>query len=331
MFGCYRYLLAMMVVAGHIGRNPRWAGSYAVFGFYMLSGFLMTNILHEVYGLDASGMRRYVANRALRIYPAYWCALLVSIFAVAVAPRSAQVLNPVLRMPSSLLGWLSNVSIFGLSIPVPQRLVPPAWSLNVELSFYIALPLLLCRWRIGNVIWFAISVGYTAYIIYEGRPFLERYAPLAAASLPFSIGALIWHFRRALPRVSLPLLGVAFVVYLANLIGARVWWTDPKLQGFYMSLALSSVLLVGLSQRTTAPPWLQRIDRQLGRLSYPIFLLHWTIATLVAATGVIAPGRGGMLFCATIVPLNLAALAITSFVEGPLERHRTRVRARAEL
>ncbi|MBI1816074.1 MAG: acyltransferase [Deltaproteobacteria bacterium] len=319
----------MMVVAGHIGHNPRWAGSYAVFGFYMLSGFLMTNILHEAYGLDAAGMRRYFVNRALRIYPAYWCALLLSIFAVALAPQSANVLNPVLHMPSSLLAWVSNASLFGLTIPVPQRLVPPAWSLNVELSFYIALPLLLCRWRVGTVIWFAISSGYTAYMVYQGRPFLVRYAPLAAASLPFSIGALVWHFRRALPSVSTPLLGVAFVAYLANLSGARVWWTDPKLQGFYVSLALSSVLLVGLSQRTTARPWLQYVDRQLGRLSYPIFLLHWTIATLVAATGAIAPTRGGMLFCVTIVPLNLTAFAVASFVEGPVERFRTRVRARA--
>jgi hypothetical protein len=116
---------------------------------------------------------------------------------------------------------------------------------------------------------------------------------------------------------------------LAMMVVAAGVVVRSSTSGVYVSLALSSVLLVGLSQRTTPPPRLQDIDRQLGRLSYPI-LLHWTIATLVAAIGGIAPARGGMLFCVTIVPLNLAAFAVASFVEGRLEHFRTRVRARSE-
>ena len=70
MFGTYRYCLAHLVVLTHLASWPG-VGSYAVFGFYMLSGFLMSLILNERYGFSLQGLRGYAANRALRIYPPY--------------------------------------------------------------------------------------------------------------------------------------------------------------------------------------------------------------------------------------------------------------------
>lgn len=50
MFGTYRAFLALMVVALHLGGIPK-IGAYAVFGFYCLSGYLMTLIMQTNYGL----------------------------------------------------------------------------------------------------------------------------------------------------------------------------------------------------------------------------------------------------------------------------------------
>ena len=75
MFGCFRYLLALLAVVGHVQHAHAWAAHDAVFGFYTLSGFLMSRILHETYGLHSRGIARYFVNRALRLYPAYWCAV----------------------------------------------------------------------------------------------------------------------------------------------------------------------------------------------------------------------------------------------------------------
>ena len=317
-----------MVVVAHIATEPPWAGIYSVFGFYMLSGFLMTKILHEVYGLDWRGIRRFALNRALRIYPAYWCAVVVALGLVTFVPGGPVAINhPFLRAPSSPAVWFSNLALFGLTADVPARLVPPAWSLNVELCFYAAFPL-LCRWRRGVVLWFAASVAYTGYLVYADRPFIvERYTPLAAASLPFSIGAVLWHFRERMPRISAGYLGCVFVAYLVNLVGAR-GWGDPYLLGFYLSLVLSAVLVVGLSQRSTAVSRLRSLDDMLGRLSYPMFLLHWHVAACIAA-GVIAigtPMTRAALFWVGLLPLNLVAFAVDRFVEYPVKHVRDRVR-----
>jgi peptidoglycan/LPS O-acetylase OafA/YrhL len=52
MFGFFRTLLALAVVVEHLG-PAHYVGPYAVFGFYVLSGYLMTLIMHETYGHTA--------------------------------------------------------------------------------------------------------------------------------------------------------------------------------------------------------------------------------------------------------------------------------------
>jgi len=57
MFGTYRIFLALMVVALHLGGIPK-IGAYAVFGFYCLSGYLMTLIMQTNYGYTATGVTK---------------------------------------------------------------------------------------------------------------------------------------------------------------------------------------------------------------------------------------------------------------------------------
>ena len=65
MFGAWRLLLALLVVLGHLHR-PWWPASWAVFSFYVISGYLMSLILDETYGWTGAGRRRFALNRFLR-------------------------------------------------------------------------------------------------------------------------------------------------------------------------------------------------------------------------------------------------------------------------
>ena len=60
-----------MVVVLHYG-GVRYIGEYAVFGFFALSGYLMTLIMQQNYGYTVRGIGGYALNRFLRIYPIYW-------------------------------------------------------------------------------------------------------------------------------------------------------------------------------------------------------------------------------------------------------------------
>jgi peptidoglycan/LPS O-acetylase OafA/YrhL len=127
--------------------------AFGVTLFFGLSGFLLYRpfaaaILRRGQVLSFS---RYLKNRALRILPAYWVILLVC----------ALVLQSVLyRREGELLnGGLFDVGLLTRSALFLQDYGPgstltgigPAWSLAVEVIFYLALPLLvLLAWGLAR-------------------------------------------------------------------------------------------------------------------------------------------------------------------------------------
>jgi peptidoglycan/LPS O-acetylase OafA/YrhL len=119
--------------------------AYGVVLFFTLSGFLLyrpfaASILRVERMPD---IRRYLRNRGLRILPAYWVILFICavvLGSVLFRDHSLQLVNGRLLNPALLLAA-------GLFLPYyyPDTLltgIGPAWSLSVELVFYLALPLL---------------------------------------------------------------------------------------------------------------------------------------------------------------------------------------------
>ena len=62
MFGTFRLFLALLVVVGHLVDHEPFAhfGYYAVRVFFILSGFVLTGALNEVYQFDAT---RFAVDR----------------------------------------------------------------------------------------------------------------------------------------------------------------------------------------------------------------------------------------------------------------------------
>ena len=238
MFGILRYLLALMVVQTHLWKAAPWAGNYAVFTFFVLSGYLMTLVLHERYSFGPAGVMRFLANRALRIYPPYWIVLPLAAYAAYHAPHLASAVHRHYALPATDVLWLKNILIIGADHPTKSTLVIPAWSLHIELVFYGLMALGLSRNRATVFLWFAAGLAYTVYMAMlhptEYQFWYYRYFPLQAGSLAFSAGAAVYYLRG---RVSLPP-GIAFAVTAfaaAFMSGAGVIWSDADalyLQGF---------------------------------------------------------------------------------------------------
>lgn len=325
MFGAYRYILAMMVVVAHLGKLPGYnhSGSYAVFSFYILSGYLMTLVLNECYGFNLKGITRYLSNRALRLYPPYLAIMLFSIVIVLLIPDATRKINKFLVMPEAVIAWVSNIIIIGLYIDTTARLVPPAWSLFVEIAFYVLMALLLSRHRLIVFVWLALSVLYAAYLIYSSSSFLVRYSPLLAASLPFSVGAAIYHLKQWwVPGKRV--LQAAVVLFVANLV---LWYffergsvLNALMIGFYLNVLINAVIVLCICQLRD-----NKFDRFLGDLSYPLFLCHFQIGTIVVWLGG-GMERGIWLLLLSLVPTHLGAYLVYLAVEKRLNKVRDRIR-----
>jgi peptidoglycan/LPS O-acetylase OafA/YrhL len=304
----------------------RGGAMYAVFSFYLLSGYLMTLVLNETYGFSTSGVRRFLANRALRIYPPYFAALVLAALAYLIrylvrgwpAPPLAHV---------HAVDFVGQVLLLHLPGVSAARWIPPSWSLDVEVAYYVAL-VFLARRRGVAFAWLGLSLAYLAKQLWDGDNFILRYFTFAAASLPFSLGSVLYHVRGRVPRSSWLWSGVAFAAFAVNIVGALDRWISPLIS-FYLSLALTVVVAAMLRDiDVLAPvPRLRRADAWLGNLAYPLFLCHHAIMLMMVALLPASMPLHTFAVDASVVTLSLlAAWGMHRGLEVPIAALRNRLR-----
>ncbi|MDB5807558.1 MAG: putative acyltransferase [Betaproteobacteria bacterium] len=183
--GVLRLALALLVVYAHcvypFGRFGV-SGENAVEIFYMISGFYMTLVLGDRYAAPGgAGIKAFYANRALRIFPAYFLVAGITLFLclfgralIGWEPQAARHLAEwraagLLDVPELLWLGFSQLSMIGLEsfnfLTLSNQgdvmltagvsadahelwrllLVPQAWSLSVELYFYALAPFIVTR------------------------------------------------------------------------------------------------------------------------------------------------------------------------------------------
>ena len=139
-----RALAAFGVLATHAGFNSGRsldAGPFAPFlarldfgvtVFFLLSGFLLYRpfALAALAGTRTPAVRRFYLRRALRILPAYWLAVLGTLFLLSSRPPSRADL-------ASYLTLTQTYDHHNLDPSLTQM-----WTLAVEISFYALLPVL---------------------------------------------------------------------------------------------------------------------------------------------------------------------------------------------
>jgi len=334
----------MMVACSHLWSGYIWwQGIYAVFGFYVISGYLMSLIINEVY-TGKNGTMRYAANRILRIYPVYWVCLFLSILLFAIfRPEVTSFLenNDVARYavmePDGLKGWIKNLTFYG---SVETRLViTQGWSLRVEMVFY-ALMLILCRRFWIVILWLIVSIYICYYQASNEVSFIDRYNTIQGASLAFSLGAMVYYLRKSvtMPRLFSIVIPIVFFTHLV--FAYKIW--GFKLENFglygllrkddfglYMHTVLSALLLwVILDNESILKDRkkLKSAGTYLGKIAYGVFLCHWLVLFVLGLLGMDVTNKY-IFIPVSFIGVNLLAWALYSWVEKPIDkRFRDRIR-----
>ncbi|MEG3178563.1 acyltransferase [Sphingomonas sp. RB3P16] len=342
----FRLLLAFAVFATHAGievaglslGNPR----IAVQAFFMISGFLISYVLNR----DGAYTRlsTFYVNRALRIFPIYWC---VAAATAVVWLTFAEVREPVGLNPAALLlVAVTNVIVVGqdfvifvqqngdglafsrdfhLAHPSLWELltVPPAWSLALELYFYLLAPWLVRR--VGLMV--AVAIGSTALTVIgwqyglDNDPWTYRFFPFEISL--FVAGALAERWLLPLVRthatrssiVAAP--GVAVGVYLA-----QGWVPLPEPASTIGTLAILWGLLPFLFLFQHGRTW----DVALGDLSYPLYICHWLVLTILQLRPFGASLPPAVPHVLAIPAVLLVSVVLERYVARPVERVRRRIR-----
>ena len=210
-------------------------GGLGVECFFVLSGFLITLILlglKDGHSSFRTALGHFYMRRVLRIFPAYYLALLVT-----------ALLLPEMR---GVLGW--NAAYLSNLYPVWHGTWPPAgghfWSLSVEEQFYLFWPLLVLVSPKATVKRLAIGLVLVApasrWIVWTlaGGSHIANWTVATSALDLLCVGALLAcltyqapkEFEERLVRVLALVGAVAFVLYAA----LYMFWRDTP---YYIVLA----------------------------------------------------------------------------------------------
>lgn len=320
-----RFALALTVVLFHLWPAVApGAGRIAVVGFFFISGFLITAIARGPY----HGRRwAFLKNRFLRIWPTYLTAIAIGFMVVRMLADTAKQLNPALIYPTTFIDWLVQLTIFGL-YDHPVRLSPPTWSLNTELYFYLAIGLFtaysakitrITLW-ITCMVAISISLGIINARFY-GSPIGNAFVFFAGSWLYFRMQEPA-HILRSTAFA-------AAAVFFTQAFWVPLWVGHSDLNVAFSLLPLA-ILVAFCHQYPTFPGVLQASANLLGRLAYPLFLLHWAgaaVVTKLLALPVPDMDKGSPELFFTTLPLALlSSYLVHRVIERPLEAVRARTR-----
>jgi peptidoglycan/LPS O-acetylase OafA/YrhL len=342
-----RALAILFVVAYHAGVPHVSGGFVGVDLFFVLSGFLITQLmLREIATTGTVSLRRFWARRARRIIPASALVLVATMLAVRafISPLERKDIA-VDALWSALFSGNWRFAQQETDYLASDRNPSPVlhyWSLGVEEQFYFVWPLVLVAlaaiWRLSrrnptvHVVAFGttfvgvivFSLAYCIHVTTTHQPYAFFGTParawqLAAGALTALAVPVILRWRHGtratLGVAGLTLLGLS--VYVLEESGSA---DIPYPSWLALAPTLAGVLL--LVSGTGSYSWLSRVLSlrpltYVGDLSYSLYLWHWPVLIIgVEAVGARTPE----------VRLGLVALAcafsVASYhlVENPIRR-----------
>lgn len=353
--GLLRFILALTVVIAHSGPVFGYelvGGKIAVQAFYIISGFYMTLILNEKYIGANNSYKLFLSNRLLRLFPIYWVVLaLVIVYSILSAfytnGSDWGSLNFYNLYKNNLSGgsflFLIFVNIFlvfqdvvvflGLNTssgnffytsdfwstePLVWKfiLVPQAWTIGLEIMFYIIAPFLV-RKNIKLIVLLIIGSILLRCFLYFGLdlrhdPWTYRFFPTELVF--FLSGTVSYHLYKRFRSLEVKdlFLKIIWILVLAFTVfyGKINFEFKELLYLLFFFISLPFVFILTKNSKR---------DLFIGELSYPIYISHFFFITIMKSSDLPFWGGFGLNVCMVTI---LFAFVLNKLVAKKIEKVR---------
>ncbi len=328
-----RAVAVLAVVVHHISPGLLHGGYVGVDVFFVISGYLITQIIHAEQREGRFSFGEFYARRARRILPALF-AVLVATVAAGWWLQLPSDYRGTLRAAvaavfsaSNLLFWSSNRGYFDA---IEDRLNPllHTWSLGVEEQFYLFFPLLLLGWfRLPRGWRSAVLVVAAIASLALAQALVKWYPSEVFYLLPFRA----WEFLvgSALALGMVPVINRSWLKSLLCALGlAAIGWScvafteATRFPGASAMLPVfGAAAVIHAGSGSIAGPGRILTWRPVvftGLVSYSLYLWHWPVLVLTDYAALVPAGAlGGWIVFA--LSFGLAVLSYR-FVEQPFRR-----------
>ena len=323
-----RGLAALSVILLHLlwsvkGINPRififTDGFAAVDLFFVLSGFVLA--YPYFYNDKKMSVFSFYVKRIFRIYPS---AIFVIILSVLLH-KYIFVLDGVKSMnyPWIATGWESLFSfkdiLTSILIIGQAKILPPLWSLIIEVQASVILPFLILGFKALNkentILIFsiisALMIGSKiTWLIYMPEFLLGLI--LAKYKVEF-----VSYYKRLSPIIKAIIFIVAMGLYLPRftyLMGSNNEILIRKI----VSVGSALLIIIALSDGIFSSFLRKKVVKFFGKISYTIYIIHWPL--LLTLSSYLFPRTGSYLLIGIIyIPLTIiSAYLLTRYIEIPL-------------
>ena len=333
-----RALAVLAVILYHAFPTALRGGFVGVDVFFVISGYLITLVLHQALERGDFSLLDFYARRIRRIFPA----LLLMLLACLVFGWFGLHDDEYAQLGKHVLGgvgFVANLVLWNESgyfdNSANTKPLLHLWSLGIEEQFYLVWPWLLAwTWRRGKSLLgmtlglVTLSLAFNLYVASQDQV-ADFYSPLTRfweLSVGSGLALLAMHgglrferhsalFRFGLSAAGWSLLMAAVVLIHEGRSFPGVWALLP---------VLGAAALIAAGPATLLNRWLlsNRLAVGLGLISYPLYLWHWPLLAL----GVVVEGQmPDRRFRLTAVLVSVVLAWFTyRYVERPIRRRPAR-------
>lgn len=249
-------------------------GWFGVHLFFVISGYCIAE-RGARHVLNKRSVSSFLIDRAQRIFPAYWAALIVAVILAMIAtPFNGLPLLPKSgaygALPASLWDALTTVTLTSPCFATPPYLLV-SWTLSCEIAFYALVSAGLFWISRGQRPYVPVLAGYALACV-QSAAWVDLPGTVLDLWPEFMCGVLTWqalHWRTRKPTVSivawigimtLAILGYAFGSRSGTLTASAVFALTLIVLNRYDLLLSQSRLISGLGR--------------CGGFSYSLYLIH---------------------------------------------------------
>lgn len=361
--GTLRILLALAIVLNHTPAwvPIRLPSNLCVQMFFAISGFYMCFILTKK--RSYRNPFKFWFNRFLRLYPSYIFIIVLTLVVSLAYIWTGKVekypyilfnnyikyfgelsLTQIIVIIISQITMLFQDLFLFLGIDVANNsffliqnihdpainlweflLIPQGWSISLEISFYALCPFLIkleTKWLYLLILSSLAARGFLGYYGFSDDPFNYRCFPLEISNLLIGFIAckeLYLNLNNTRDKLK------------HNIKKIMIWNFVPiSVISYFIGIETAIYLILVVCFACSIPFLFEKTknmhyDREIGNLSYPIYINHCLVIPISIATLRFIGINESLVFIPVIVISIAMALMMVKYIEQPIEKFRQKI------